>query len=87
MGYGLVMSAHPASGLGHNISDLTCFGPAAALSREPRPGCWRVVEYATAVGIEGAMLFAAPEDEAPPITLPLEARGPHAIPDLLTYPV
>ncbi|MAE62758.1 MAG: hypothetical protein CMJ18_00680 [Phycisphaeraceae bacterium] len=61
------------------ISDLSRFAPREAISREPRRGCWRLVDFRTEDGIEGAMLYAAPEDEAPPLTLDLEARGPHAI--------
>lgn len=61
------------------ISNLACFGPAEAISRDPRTGCWRLVDYETEEGIAGSMLFAAPEDDAPPLTLQLDARGPHAI--------
>ena len=33
------------------ISNLACFGPAEAISRDPRTGCWRLVDYETEEGI------------------------------------
>lgn len=63
------------------ISDLTCCEPRSALteSRSPRKGCWRIVDYETEGGIKGNMLFAAPDDEAGELTLPLDTKGPWAI--------
>lgn len=61
------------------ISDLSVCQPARALRREPAKGCWRMVDYQTEDGISGTMLFAAPDDEAAEITLPLDVQGPHAI--------
>ena len=61
------------------ISDLSNFGPKPALSTQARLGCWRLVDYELEGGLEGAMLFAAPDDQAPPITLALEVEGLHAI--------
>ena len=61
------------------ISDLSTCEPSTALSRAPKKGCWRMVDYETEDGVKGIMLFAAPEDEAPEITLPLRVTGRHRI--------
>ncbi len=63
------------------ISDLSICTPASALAPgdAPKKGCWRVVDFETDEGLAGKMLYAAPEDDAPEITLPLNIVGPHAI--------
>jgi len=63
------------------ISDLTCCRPTDALAPadSPREGCWRVVEYETEDGIVGKMLFAAPEDRAPALRMPLPVEGTYKI--------
>ena len=62
-----------------HVSDLSRCEPACALSVTARPGAWRVVPYETEEGVRGNMIFAAPEDRAPPVTIRLGARGPHRI--------
>lgn len=61
------------------ISDLSVCLPPEALTRGRQAGCWRMINYTTESGIQGTMLFAAPEDDAPPLTLPLELTGWYAI--------
>lgn len=61
------------------ISDMSKCEPATALSRAPKQGSWRMVDYETEEGVKGIMLFAAPEDRAPEITLSLHVVGPHKI--------
>ena len=52
--------------------------PSSVLASEDTHGRWRVMDY---VGphLSGKALVAGVETEAPPISLPLEARGWHAI--------
>ncbi|MGH8016700.1 MAG: family 10 glycosylhydrolase [Opitutaceae bacterium] len=61
------------------ISDLSACLPASALSRAKAAGRWMLVDYETADGLEGSMLFADPELGAPELELPLNATGPHRI--------
>lgn len=60
------------------ISDLTRCLPSEAISRDGRPGTWIAVDYETAER-KGVMLFGTPESGAPPLTLPLNAKGWHQI--------
>jgi hypothetical protein len=60
-------------------TDMALCMPSTALATDGRPGCWRVVPYTTEDGISGTMLYAAPEDHAPEITLPLQVTGWHAV--------
>ena len=69
------MSAPPDSVL---VSDLSQCQPPEALGRQPQVGSWRLVDYTT-TGIAGTMIYAAPEDQAPEITLPLNVSGRYAI--------
>ena len=57
------------------IRDLSCCEPTGSLSKQPKPGCWRMVDYQTEDGIARTMSFAAPEDEAGQVVLPLNVRG------------
>jgi hypothetical protein len=64
------------------ITDLTRCKPEHAIARKARKGHWRAVDYeARRPGSEfkGVMLVCGPETQAPPLVLPLEARGWHAI--------
>ena len=60
------------------ISDLTRVEPAAAISRDGRPGTWIAVDYDTADG-PGVMLFGLPGSDAPPLTLRLSVAGWHQV--------
>ena len=60
------------------LSDMSRCGPAAALSPRHTRYHWQTVSY-QADGVSGTLLFAGPETEAPPVTLPVDATGWHAI--------
>jgi len=63
------------------LTDLTRCRPADAISRDNRdgrPGTWMAVDYEIEAA-KGFMLFAKPGSKAPPLTLPLNARGWHQI--------
>ncbi|MBM3500728.1 MAG: hypothetical protein FJX74_18880 [Armatimonadetes bacterium] len=60
------------------ISDLSVCTPKDALSPRRERGRWKVLDYATAA-FQGRCLSALPDTAAPPVTLPLEAAGWHAV--------
>lgn len=57
------------------FSDLSICEPAGSLSRERRHGAWTLVDYETEDGVAGTMAFAYPNEGAPPLTLPIAAKG------------
>lgn len=60
------------------ISDLSACTPAKALADRRTRGRWKVLEYETAA-FSGKCIAAGPETGAPPVTLPLDVSGWHAI--------
>lgn len=60
-------------------SDMSRCRPASRLAREPRPGCWTLVDYRAEDGTSGVMAFAHPDEAPGEITLPLEADGRYHI--------
>jgi len=62
----------------HLISDLSVAFPAEMLSRAPKAGHWRLVDYACEE-IKGKLLYAGPETNPPEIKLPLDLRGWHRV--------
>ncbi len=60
------------------LSDMSLARPAAALSRRPRRGRWRVISYDMG-DKKGRMLWASEETGAPEAALPLHAKGWHAV--------
>jgi len=60
------------------LMDMSLCRPASALSKESRRGCWTMVDYETEFG-RGVMLFAGRGTKSPPVTLPLNVSGWHAI--------
>ena len=60
------------------ISDLGVCQPQAAITPGHLKYHWQAVPY-EAEGVSGTLLIAGPETEAPPLTLPIEASGWHAI--------
>src|SRR5262249_18730713 len=64
------------------ITDLSIGQPASARSRQGRKGCWRLIDYEAlhpARAIKGSMLVSGPETAPPRISIPLQAKGWHAI--------
>ena len=58
--------------------------PASSLSREDnqeknKEGRWVLVDYETQDGLKGVTAYATPGNDPPQVTLPLNAKGPHAI--------
>ncbi len=60
------------------ISDLGQCQPASALTSRAKHGHWKLIPYETA-GLQGKLIWASAETNAPPLTLPLSVRGWHAI--------
>lgn len=60
------------------ISDMTRCRPADAVSADGRHGTWIAVDYEIERGA-GVMLYGTPGREPPPIRLPLNVNGWHAI--------
>ena len=60
------------------ISDLSVCQPQTAVTPGHLKYHWQATPY-EAEGVSGTLLFAGPETEAPPLTLPLEVSGWHAI--------
>ncbi|MBI3922684.1 MAG: hypothetical protein HY318_14780 [Armatimonadetes bacterium] len=60
------------------LSDMGQCTPASALAPHARRGHWRLIDYEGG-GWKGRMVWASEETAAPPLTLPLQARGWHAI--------
>ncbi len=61
------------------ITDMSRCLPSEALTRGPRVGCWRLLDYELEDGTSGIMAYAVPGEEAPEITLPLDAKGIYKI--------
>jgi hypothetical protein len=61
------------------ITDMGRCAPASALGPHLKKGCWKVIPYETRSGLKGSMAWAGPEADAPELTLPLNARGWHAL--------
>lgn len=65
------------------ITDLTVSRPAQAHSRAAERGRWRLVDYQarteTGKPVTGTMLMCGPETAPPAVSIPLQARGWHAI--------
>ena len=60
------------------FSDFTKAIPSAAVSFEPRPGYWRVCEYASG-DISGKLLYTDSRGDTPTLTLPLNLAGWHRV--------
>ena len=60
------------------IADLSRAEPAVYLSRRRIPGHWQVIDYEIA-GTRGTLLSVGPYTQAPPVQIPLDAAGWHAI--------
>ena len=60
------------------ISDLSACEPAAALSRSPRADQWGVYDYETAES-SGVAVYCRPHFHPPPLSLDLQAAGPHRV--------
>ncbi|MBC7236485.1 MAG: family 10 glycosylhydrolase [Chloroflexi bacterium] len=60
------------------FTDMSLCEPRQALSRETRPGCWRLVDY-VAEGVSGTLVYALAGAHAPELTFPLEVEGWHEI--------
>ena len=61
------------------LMDMSLCHPASALTPQARTGHWQVVPYELVDGKQGKLLWAAMEQNAPEIRLPLGAKGWHAI--------
>ena len=65
------------------ITDLAVSRPARALSREAEKGRWRLVDYEARAEpgktLKGTMMMCGPETAPPAVSIPLGARGWHAI--------
>jgi hypothetical protein len=57
------------------ITDMSLCLPAVAIIDGIKEGCWRKCSYETIDGTKGTMLFAAPEDHAQEIMMPLNLSG------------
>lgn len=60
------------------ISDMSVCQPSHALDRDYRHGTWRLIGYETEA-FAGNMIYSGPGMDSPPLTLPLNRKGPHAI--------
>jgi hypothetical protein len=60
-------------------ADLSTARPAAALTRRFERDRWQLVDYSTAEGVAGTMVYARPEHDCPALTLPLACEGPHRV--------
>lgn len=62
------------------LADLSRATPASALSKDGRPGTWKVFPFSTA-SVSGNMLLASPSPRTPTpeLRLPVPARGLHAV--------
>lgn len=61
------------------LSDMSRCLPGHALSTKRRKYHWQLIEYEAEGGLEGVMLSAGPETEAPDIIHPLNLSGWHTI--------
>ena len=61
------------------ISDLSRCEPRSALSPESKKNCWYTVPYETEDGIKGVLLGKGELSTPPDVSLPLDAKGWHAI--------
>ena len=80
VGTGDVSAETPAPGAANAryITDLGIAQPPAAVSAKNEAGKWRLLPYETA-DLRGKMLLAASFVSAPDVTLPLRAKGWHAV--------
>ena len=60
------------------ISNLEGSHPLSSLSDTARRGHWRKLKYKTE-DLDGILLFAGPETDAPNVTIPLNSKGWHSI--------
>ncbi|MFH1567191.1 MAG: hypothetical protein ABIL09_04265, partial [Gemmatimonadota bacterium] len=60
-------------------TDMAEGSPAGVLSAVLRKGRWKTVPYETVEGWTGTMVWAAPEAEAPDLSVPLGVEGWHAV--------
>jgi hypothetical protein len=61
------------------LMDMSLCHPASALSPQAKTGHWQVVPYELVGGTQGKLLWAAVEQRAPEIRLPLGVKGWYAI--------
>jgi hypothetical protein len=61
------------------ITEMNLSQPASALSTTIEQGKWMLMPYETVGGLSGTMAFAPPFISPPPITIPLNATGWHAV--------
>ncbi len=57
-------------------ADLSRCTPPDRLTRDFAAGRWQMIDYETAEGVKGVMLYATPEHDCGELTLPLDASGP-----------
>ena len=67
------------------ISDLSQCQPAHRLARNYRHQTWRLVDYQT-TEFSGTLIYSGPGMDSGPLTIPLQATGPHAIHLGIHYP-
>ena len=60
-------------------ADLSLAQPAGALTGEFTRHHWQLIDYETAEGVKGSMVYARPDDECVTLRLPLEVTGPHHV--------
>ncbi|MCX5659237.1 MAG: hypothetical protein NTW19_05880 [Planctomycetota bacterium] len=60
-------------------SDMSQALPAEALSPRAKHGRWKLIPYETTDGLAGQMIWASPLTDAPPVKVPLDATGWHAV--------
>jgi hypothetical protein len=65
--------------LAPRLLDLTACSPGAALTSELQHGAWQAVPFELTDGRGGTLLYAGPETQAPPLTLPLHTSGVHRV--------
>ncbi len=61
------------------LTDMAQCSPGAALSPGLKKGCWKTLPYEMVGGMKGNMVWAGSEADAPTLSLPLKAKGWHAI--------
>ena len=57
------------------LADMSKCEPAAALSTTQTKGLWYAVDYQSADGVKGMMVYADSRQEPPVLTLPLNVTG------------
>lgn len=77
---GLELNKIPESDqYGFFISDLSLCEPSSSLTRKFESDKWQLVDYETTEGVSGTMLYARPEENCSPLTIPLNAKGFHRV--------